>query len=156
MCWRPYRWVVPAGTAPCRLCKFPCKFPMPAFHQSSLPASPASPDVSSLQRLLLSLACLLQFIKMVGRSGKLTYRWEGAAHLPRLLELLYNDAVAGVSWGGRPSKTSPGRGFLLSARPVYACMQEPYGRLGVTMHSCGAAGSTHDRTGRLARPRGAT
>jgi hypothetical protein len=72
---------------------------MPSFHQSSLPASPASPDVSSLQHLLLSLACLLQLIKMVGRSGKLTYRWEGAANLSHLLELLHADAITG-EWHG--------------------------------------------------------
>lgn len=38
-------------------------------------------------------SCCLS-LQMVGRSGKLTYRWEGTAHLPRLLALLYSDAVA--------------------------------------------------------------
>lgn len=39
--------------------------------------------------------CSSMFLQMVSRSGKLTYRWEGIAHLPRLLAMLYSDAIAG-------------------------------------------------------------
>lgn len=32
---------------------------------------------------------------MVSRGGKLTYRWNGTAHLPQLLDMLYADALTG-------------------------------------------------------------
>eukprot|EP00879_Flechtneria_rotunda_P012758 GHRR01013322.1.p1 GENE.GHRR01013322.1~~GHRR01013322.1.p1 ORF type:complete len:201 (+),score=37.72 GHRR01013322.1:274-876(+) len=51
------------------------------------------------RRRLYDIVNVLEALQMVSRSGKLTYRWEGTAHLPKLLDMLYTDAMTGLDNG---------------------------------------------------------
>eukprot|EP00775_Hariotina_reticulata_P003698 gene3698-3958_t len=51
------------------------------------------------RRRLYDIVNVLEALQMVNRSGKLTYRWEGTANLPYVLEMLHTDALAAMQHG---------------------------------------------------------